>query len=138
MKKNELICAKQIIEKLNTYNIIKTFPNIEAVRKWNSNLNALQIKNILSLNIDPKLIKFDPELLINSDLLNTFDYLKRVEALVSIKNADGWYHLFDRMLNHDFLNSPKFYQDIEKLKKAQTAQTPLWIIGNKNFIAYNP
>ena len=134
MKKNELICAKQIIEKLNTYNIIKTFPNIEEVRKWVSNLNALQTKNILSLNIDPKLIKFDPELLINSDLLNTFDYLKRVEALVSIKNADGWYHLFDRMLNHDFLNSPKFYQDIEKLKRTQTAQTPLWIIGNKNFI----
>lgn len=134
MKKVELKCRKQIIETLNNYDITETFENMEEFNNWFSKLNELQIRNILSLNLDPDLIKFDTELLINLDLLNTVDYLKRVKALVSIKNAEGWYHLFDRMLNPDFLNSPKFYQDIEILKRAESAQTPLWIIGEKDFI----
>lgn len=134
MKENKLMFKKNIIEILNKYDIIEIFENVEEYNNWFSKLNELQIRNILSLNIDPELIKFDTELLINLDLLNTTDYLKRVEILVSIKNADGWYHLFDRMLNPDFLNSPKFYQDIETLKRAESAQTPLWIIGKKDFI----
>ena len=38
------------------------------------------------------------------------------------------------MLNPDFLDSERFYDDIEMLKKAECAQTPLWIIGDSNFI----
>jgi hypothetical protein len=134
MGKNELICEEQIIEILKKYEIIESFNSVEEICAWISNLSELQITNLLSLNIEPNTIKFDTELLINLDLLNTTDYLKRVMALVSIENADGWYHLFDKMLTPDFLNSPKFYQDIETLKRAESVQTPLWIIGEKNFI----
>jgi hypothetical protein len=134
MDKNELICEKQIIEILKKYEIIESFNSVEEIRAWISNLNELQITNLLSLNIEPNTIKFSKKLLINLDLLNTTDYLKSVMALVSIENADGFYHLFDKMLNLDFLNSPKFYQDIETLKRAESAQIPLWIIGEKDFI----
>lgn len=66
--------------------------------------------------------------------MNTDDYNKRVQAIASIENADGWYHLFDNLLRPEFLNSPKFYQDIETLKRAKSAQIPLWIIGESDFI----
>ena len=133
---NKLILTKiqQILVILNKYNLINNFENMNEITKWVSKLNNLQINNLLSLNIDPNLIKFDTKLLINKDLLNTNDYLKRINAFISIKNAEGWYHLFDNMLNPDFLNSNKFYQDIETLKRAKCAQTPLWIIGEKTFI----
>lgn len=133
---NKLILTKiqQILVILNKYNLINSFENMNEITKWVSKLNNLQINNLLSLNIDPNLIKFDTKLLINKDLLNTNDYLKRINAFISIKNAEGWYHLFDNMLNPDFLNSNKFYQDIETLKRAKCAQTPLWIIGEKTFI----
>jgi len=124
----------QIIKQLKKYDITSTFPSQEDLDKWVSNLNELEINNILSLNIDSKNIKFSKELLIDKNLLNTSDYIKRVEALVSIKNAEGWYHLFDRMLRPEFLYSNKFYSDIETLKKAECAQTPLWIIGEPEFI----
>ena len=134
--KNELNLTKtqQILVVLNKYNLLISFGNLGEIINWISELNSLQISNLLSLNIDPDSIKFDTNLLINKDLLNTNDYLKRINALISIKNAEGWYHLFDNMLNPDFLNSDKFYQDIETLKKAKCAQTPLWIIGEKTFI----
>lgn len=133
---NKLILTKiqQILVILNKYNLINSFENMNEITKWVSKLNNLQINNLLSLNIDPNLIKFDTKLLINKDLLNTNDYLKRINAFISIKNAEGWYHLFDNMLNPDFLNSNKFYQDIETLKRAKCAQTPLWIIGKQEFI----
>ena len=134
MGKNELLSQKQIIDILSKYDIINSFDNVEDINAWVSKLSELQTTNLLSLNIDPNAIKFDHRLLINLDLLNTTDYLKRVSALVSIENAKGWYHLFDRMLNPHFLNSPKFYRDIETLKRAESAQTPLWIIGEKEFI----
>lgn len=133
-EKNELIKLKQIIDIMNKYDLINTFNSKEELNVWISNLNPLQEKNILSLNIDPSLIKFDTELLINKDLLNTDDYIKRVYQIISIENADGWYHLFDELVVPEFLNSKRFYSDIEKLKKAYCAQTPLWIIGKSNFI----
>jgi len=133
-EKNELTKLKQIIEIMNKYDLINTFNSKEELNVWISNLNSLQEKNILSLNIDPSLIKFDTELLINKDLLNTDDYIKRVYQIISIENADGWYQLFDALVVPDFLNSERFYSDIEKLKKAYCAQTPLWIIGESNFI----
>lgn len=102
--------------------------------KWISKLNKLQIKNILSLNIDKKKIKFDTKLLIDGNLLNTEDYLNRVNAIVSIDNAKGWEHLFKYLVTPKFLKSEKFYKDIETLKKADCAQKPLWIIGEPDFI----
>ena len=134
INENELLCQKQIIDVLNKYGLVDSFNDIGDLNIWISKLNKLQISNLLSLNIDSGVIKFDHELLINLDLLNTTDYEKRVQALVSIENADGVYHLFDKMLNPYFLNSPKFYQDIETLKRAESAQYPLWIIGENDFI----
>lgn len=118
-----------IIRQLKKYNILSTFSSKKELDIWLSELNGLEAHNILSLNVDPESIKFDLKLLIDRNLLNTLDYNKRVEALASIKNAGGYYHLFDRMLRPEFLNSDKFYQDIETLKSAECAQTPLWIIG---------
>ena len=134
INENELLCQKQIIDVLNKYELIDSFNDIGDLNIWISKLNKLQISNLLSFNIDPGVIKFDHELLINLDLLNTTDYEKRIQALVSIENADGWYHLFDKMLNPYFLNSPKFYQDIETLKRAESAKYHLWIIGENDFI----
>lgn len=125
---------EKIINQLEKYGIVNFFFSEEELDKWILSLNDLEMQNILSLNIDPQNIKFSAELLIDKNLLNTPDYIKRVEALISIKNAEGWYHLFDRMLRPEFLYSEKFYQDIETLKKAECAQTPLWIIGEPTFI----
>lgn len=122
------------LEQLRKYNLLDENLSTEELSKWVLQLNDLELNNFLSLNINPENIKFSKHLLIDKDLLNTLDYTKRVEALVSIKNADGFYHLFDYMLRKEFLNSDKFYQDIETLKKAKCAQTPLWIIGDEVFI----
>lgn len=94
----------------------------------------MQIKNILSLNIDRKKIKFDTKLLIDENLLNTEDYLNRVNAIVSIDNAKGWEHLFENLVTPEFLKSEKFYKDIETLKKADCSKNPLLIIGKTDFI----
>lgn len=135
-KKDEVLNLnhENIINQLKKYRILKTFSSKIEVEKWILKLNSLEIHNILSLNVEPESIKFDTKLLINRNLLNTLDYNERVVALVSIQNAEGYYHLFDNMLNPEFLNSAKFYQDIETLKRAKCAQTSLWIIGNPAFI----
>lgn len=131
---NDKINGNTMLDILNRYDLIKCFKKERDICTWISKLNKLQIDNLLSLNVEPSSIKFDTKLLINKNLLNVTDYYDRVAALISIKNADGFYHLFDKMLSPDFLNSPKFYQDIETLKRAESAQTPLWIIGEKTFI----
>ena len=126
--------TEAIINKLIKYNIIDTFLSKEELDKWILELNNLEISNLLSLNMEPENIKFNPVLLINRNLLNTIDYNKRIETLVSIKNADGWYHLFDNLLKPEFLYSDKFYQDIATMKRTESAQMALWIIGDPNFI----
>ncbi len=123
--------VEDIVKQLKKYNI---FLSKEELNDWILGLNNLEIHNILSLDVEPEYIQFDGKLLIDRNLLNTLDYNNRVKALVSIKNAEGWYHLFDKMLTPEFLNSDKFYQDIETLKRAKCAQTPLWIIGESDFI----
>lgn len=126
-----------IMKQLVKYNLGNKFSSKQELNKWLLELNDLEKQNILSLNIEPKDIKFNPKLLINKNLLNTTDYIKRIETFINIKNAEGYYHLFDRMLSLEFLHSDKFYQDIEVLKRAKCAQTPLWIIGEPVFI-YSP
>lgn len=125
---------EDIINQLRKYNIFSAFTSRKEMEKWIIELNDLEKHNILSLNVAPESIKFDAKLLINRNLLNTLDYNNRIDTLASIKNAEGYYHLFERLLRPEFLNSPKFYQDIETLKKAECAQTPLWIIGESSFI----
>lgn len=133
MKKRNLN-AQDIVDKIIIYDLLGEFSSTKEILKWISKLNKLQIKNILSLNIDKKKIKFDTKLLIDGNLLNTEDYLNRVNAIVSIDNAKGWEHLFEYLVTPKFLKSEKFYKDIETLKKADCAQKPLWIIGEPDFI----
>ena len=59
-------------------------------------------------------IERELKLLIDENLLNTEDYLNRVNAIVSIDNAKGWEHLFKNLVTPEFLKSEKFYKDIEK------------------------
>lgn len=133
MKKRKLN-TQDIVDKIIIYDLLGEFSSTKEMLKWISKLNKLQIKNILSLNIDKKKIKFDTKLLIDGNLLNTEDYLNRVNAIVSINNAKGWEHLFKYLVTPEFLKSEKFYKDIETLKKADCAQKPLWIIGEPDFI----
>ena len=135
-KKYEILSSnvEEIVRQLDKYNILGSFFSKNEVEEWILQLNDLEMHNILSLDVEPESIKFDPKLLIDKNLLNTLDYNARVEILASIQNAEGYYHLFDRMLRPEFLNSGKFYQDIETLKRAKCAQTSLWIIGEPSFI----
>lgn len=133
MRKRKLN-TQDIVDKIIIYDLLGEFSSTKEMLKWISKLNKLQIKNILSLNIDKKKIKFDTKLLIDGNLLNTEDYLNRVNAIVSIDNAKGWEHLFKYLVTPEFLKSEKFYKDIETLKKADCAQKPLWIIGEPDFI----
>ena len=133
MRKKKLN-TQDIVDKIIIYDLLGEFSSTKEMLEWISKLNKLQIKNILSLNIDRKKIKFDTKLLIDENLLNTEDYLNRVNAIVSIDNAEGWEHLFKNLVTPEFLKSEKFYKDIETLKRADCAQKPLWIIGEPDFI----
>ncbi|MDO4962661.1 MAG: hypothetical protein Q4E75_00960 [bacterium] len=126
--------ASQIFEKLQKYDLSNIFKSKEELKKWLLSLNQKQINNFLSLNMEKEKINFPLEMLINLNLLNCEDYQKKLEAFCNIKNADSWHHLFNELLNPTFLNSTKFYDDIEMLSKAKMAQYVLWIIGNDDFI----
>lgn len=126
--------ASKIFEKLEKYNLLSLFKSKEELKKWLLSLNKKQINNFLSLNIKKEKIEFPLEMLINLNILNCEDYQKKLETFCNIKNADGWYHLFNELLNPNFLNSSKFYTDMELLSKAKTAQYVLWIIGKDDFI----
>ena len=133
MRKRKLN-TQDIVDKIIIYDLLGKFSSTKEILKWISKLNKLQIKNILSLNIDREKIKFDTKLLIDENLLNTEDYLNRVNAIVSIDNAEGYEHLFENLVKPEFLKSEKFYKDIETLKRADCAKTSLWIIGSHDFI----
>lgn len=133
MRKRKLN-TQNIVDKIIIYDLLGEFSSTKEMLKWISKLNKLQIKNILSLNIDREKIKFDTKLLIDENLLNTDDYLNRVNAIVSIDNAEGYEHLFENLVKPEFLKSEKFYKDIETLKRADCAKTSLWIIGKPDFI----
>ena len=133
MRKRKLN-TQSIVDKLSIYDLLGEFSSTKEMLKWISKLNKQQTKNILSIKIDRERIKFDTKLLINENLLNTDDYLNRVNAIASIDNAEGYEQLFENLVTPEFLKSEKFYKDIETLKRADCAQKPLWIIGKPDFI----
>lgn len=126
--------TKQIVLQIANYNLFEYFNDMEDIVSWIKSLDELEKSNFLSLNIKENKIKFDRSLLIDRNLLKTKDYLRRVEKIVSIDNAYGFYHLFNNLITKEFLESKNFYRDIEMLKQAHSAQIPLWIIGDKTFI----
>lgn len=131
MKKEEL---RKIISQIQKYNLAEVFESQEHLRQWLSKLNIKQINNFINLNISPNEIKFPLEILVDENLLSCDDYNKRVEALLKLKNGDGCFHLFGELCKPNFLNSLKWYSDIEKLSKADTARYALWVLGKDSFI----
>lgn len=106
MNKSEL---KSIVDKMKTYNLYEAFKNVDEFDNWLKNLNSKQIKNLISINSYYSYIKFPIELLINKDLLNCDDYLKRIDAISKIKNFDGLAtSLILRLCSPNFLNSKNY------------------------------
>lgn len=104
--KNETL--KQIINKIKKYELTDTFSDIEEFKKWTSKLNNIQINNFLSLDIDLEEIKNLKHLLINNDLLNCKDYKQKIDAISTLKNGDGSWHLFNYICSPNFLKSKNF------------------------------
>ena len=130
--KNETL--KQIIGQIKKYELTETFYDVEEFKKWASKLNSTQINNFLSLDIDLEEIRELRYLLIDENLLKCTDYKQKVNAISTLKNGDGCWHLFEAICTPSFLNSKNFYKDIEMLSKADTARYGLWIIGLDSFI----
>lgn len=131
MKSDEL---KKIISQIKKYNLEKVFDTPKDFDKWLNNLSTKQINNFNNLTVEPSKIQFPVGFLINDNLLNCDDYNNRVIAMSKLKNADGWYHLFDRLCSPNFLNSQNYYEDMEMISKAPSAQYLLWIVDKDAFI----
>lgn len=131
MTKEEL---KKIIAQIKKYDITNSFCDKEEVDKWLTGLNDKQIKNFISLNINPSDIVFPKYYLIDTNLLNYDDYVNRVTAMSKIKNGEGCWHLFDRLCSLNFLNSKNYYKDMEKISRADTIRYALWVINEDVFI----
>ena len=131
MKSDEL---KKLINQIRKYNLEKAFDTPKDFDKWLNGLSAKQIRNFNSLIVEPSEIQFPVSFLIDEDLLNCDDYNNRIIAMSKIRNADGWYHLFDRLCSPNFLNSKNYYYDMEMISKAPSAQHPLWIVDEDAFI----
>ena len=131
MKSGEL---KNIISQIRKYNLEKVFETPEDLDKWLKGLNNKQINNFLSLKVEPNEIQFPLCYLIDDNLLNCDDYQERIKAMTKLKNAEGWYHLYDNLCSPNFLDSNNYYEDMEMIAKAPSAQYPLWIIDKDVFI----
>ena len=131
MKKEDL---KKLINQIKKYNLGKVFDTPKDFDKWLKKLNTKQIQNFNSLNVEPSEIHFPKKLLIDENLLKCDDYSNRIHAMLKLKNADGWYHLFYRLCSPNFLNSKNYYEDMEMIRKAPSAQYPLWIVSKDDFI----
>lgn len=125
---------KVLIKQIKKYNLTSVFEDYKQFNDWISKLNSRQISNINNLDIDPSLIKFPIELLINKSLLNCEDYNERIKAMLNLNNGDGCWHLFDALCSPNFLKSKNYYEDMEMISKAKTARYALWVINEDSFI----
>lgn len=129
---NELL--EQIINQINRYDLKDLFSNKDEIKNWASKLTMSQINNFISLDIELDEINNLKHLLINSNLLSCEDYKKRVDAIATLKNGNGCWHLFDVICKPNFLQSENFYNDIKMLSKAETARFGLRVLGKDDFI----
>ena len=102
----------KLIYKIKEYNLFKNFKNIEKLSIWLHQLSEEEASRFLSLSIPPEDIVFPKRLLINNNLLQCEDYLKRVEAMNQLTNGDGLWHLFERLCSNNFLHSKNYYHDM--------------------------
>lgn len=133
MKSDEL---KKLISQIKKYDLTKVFGSVKEFDEWLSKLNVKQIRNFNSLTVNPISIMFPVRLLIDRNLLNCDDYKKRIDAMLTLKNGDGCWHLFDRLCSPNFLKSNNYYEDIKMISKANTStfRYTLWVIDNDSFI----
>ena len=127
MKKERII---KLIEQIKKYDLINNFKSPEDFDKWLSSLNNKQINNFNSLTIEPSLILFPKHLLINEDLLECDNYLKRIEVMLKLKNGVE----NDSICNKEFLNSKHYYKDMELLSKVPTIRYALRALNDSAFI----
>lgn len=124
----------KLIYKIKEYNLFKNFKNIEKLSIWLHQLSEEEASRFLSLSIPPEDIVFPKKLLINNNLLQCEDYLKRVEAMNQLTNGDGLWHLFERLCSNNFLHSKNYYHDMNLLKDSENLQYGLWVINDDEFI----
>lgn len=131
MKNEEL---KEMINQIKKYQLIELFKDSEKLEQWLKKITKKERNNFIGLDIDPSEIKFPKKILIDINLLNCSDYNKRIKAIAKLKNGEGCWHLFERLCSQNFLNSKKFYEDIDMISKADTARYALWVINDDTFI----
>lgn len=132
MKKEDL---KKLISQIKKYDLVKCFSSPDNFEKWLSNLSEKQIKNINSISIEPENIIFPKKLLIDENLLNCDDYLKRIKLMAKIKIDDRHLDIYERMCDISFLESKNYYDDMESLGNTDIANYDgLRIIDNYTFI----
>lgn len=125
---------KQIISQIKKYELTEEFSNEAEFKSWVEKLNSRQINNFLSLDIELSEIMNIKKIVINSDLLKCEDYNNRVKAIASLKNGDGYWHLYDYLCNPKFLKSEHFYKDIELLSNSKNTRYGFWALMENNFI----
>ena len=130
MKTQEL---RSIIEQIKRYNLTNAFSSPEDLDKWLENLNNRQIRNLITLDINPEELTVPRSVIINENILNCEDYKQKLKALSKVQNCDGFYHLFDRFCSIYFLRQPSFYEDVKLISEADTAKYALWVIGEESF-----
>lgn len=127
--KKEVSKIKEII---NRYNI--NFKTEKELIKWIKKLNDKEYNNLLQLDINKSDITFDQNNLINKDLLNKDDYIKRVEAMCKIKCPQDCKHLMNVLFKKEFLDSKNYYLDLVLLSKAKHIRYCLWLLIEKTYM----
>ncbi len=132
MENNNL---KKIISKIREYDLSSCFKKTSDFDKWLKELTPRGIKNFLSLDIPKEKIKFlkIKSILINKDLLNKNDYLKKLNLIVNLKD-NNCLELYDYLVTDNFLNSKNYYLDMELLSNYDNIRFALMVISNDNFI----
>ena len=125
---------KKFISQIKKYNLTETFSDIKEFENWIDKLSKKQTDNFNSLNVNPNSILFPKSLIINNDLLNCDDYIKRIDLMLKLRTEDGFYHLFDKLCDPKFLNSKNYYKDMEIMSKFPNIRYALWVIAENPFI----
>ena len=124
----------KFISQIKKYNLTETFNDIKEFENWIDGLTKKQIDNFNSLNVNPDSILFPKHLLINDNLLNCDDYIKRIDLMLKLRTEDGFYHTFDKLCDSKFLNSKHYYKDMEIMSKFPNIRYALWVIAESSFI----
>ena len=124
--------TEEFLKQVKKYRLEEEVIGIIADRNsWIKTINEKQINNFNSLTISPQEIPFPKPLLLNRNLLNCNDYLKRVEAMSKIKDWNFPSHL---LCEPSFLNSKTYYEDMEMISRMSNIQSICLALTNEDFI----